>query len=229
MNLSTITLRIIDGNDKGQVYESLPSPVRLGREAQNTIQLHDEKISRYHCKIQESDGEWFLTDIDSTNGTQLNGQPVRIATLHVGDLIALGQTLIIVGARKEIAQRLVSLENLNLKNAALRLLVAEDAVEFLPTELIDELESYSYDVKDAMRRLHCILPPELPKGLQPVQMAEMAEMFLYFQLRLRMLVESAKQDDVCHTVSWDTADWQCFLDIFSRITTYSTQLTDPER
>ncbi len=229
MNPKTITLRIIDGSDKGRTYEELALPVSIGREAHNTIQLHDEKISRYHCKIQENNGDWILTDIDSTNGTQLNGQPIRIALIHSGDLIALGQTLIIVGTRKEIAHRLASLENLNLSNVALRFLVAEDSpLEYLPTSLIEELENYSYDVKDAMRRLHCILPPELPRNFAPSQSAKLAELFLYLQIRMRMLLDSVKQDDAQHRVSWDVADWQCFLDIFSRIIDYGASLTDPE-
>lgn len=228
-NPKTITLRIIDGSDKGRNYEELSLPVSIGREAHNTIQLHDEKISRYHCKIQENNGEWILTDIDSTNGTQLNGQPVRIALLHSGDVIALGQTLIIVGTRKEIAHRLVSLENLNINNAALRFLVAEDSpLEYLPASLIEELENYSYDVKDAMKRLHSILPPELPQDFTPSQSAKLAELFLYLQIRMRMLLDTTKQDEAQNRVSWDSADWQCFLDIFSRITDYGTSLTDPE-
>lgn len=224
----SITLRIIDGTDKGRSFEALPLPVSLGRESQNTITIHDEKVSRYHCKIQADRGELILTDIDSTNGTQLNGQPVRVALLNPGDLIAIGQTLIIVGTRKEIARRLALLDDLDFGCAALRFLVAEDAPEFLPANLIDELENYSYDVQDAMKRLHCIQPPSLPSSLQPGQTAEMAEIFLYMQLRMRMLIERARPNETTNRVSWNESEWQGFLDLFSRISDYYTSLTNPE-
>lgn len=224
----TITLRIIDGTDKGKEFTDLPLPVSLGREAQNTIRLHDEKVSRYHCKIQEDGGEIILTDIESTNGTLLNGQPIHIALIHPGDLIVVGQTLIIVGKRKEIAKRLALLDDLPIEDAALRLLVAEDSPEFLPASLIDEMEHYSYDVQDALKRLHSIAPPALPSELNPTQTARLAELLSYVQLRMEMILEKARLDDTTDRVMLDQREWQSFLDLFSRLTDYYKHLIQPE-
>lgn len=224
----TITLRIIDGTDKGKEFTDLPLPVSVGREAQNTIRLHDEKVSRYHCKIQEDGGEIILTDIESTNGTLLNGQPVHITLLHPGDLIAVGQTLIIVGKRKEIAKRLALLDDLPMDDAALRLLVADNSTEFLPESLIDEMEHYSYDVQDALKRLHGIAPPALPSGLNPMQTARLAELLSYLQLRMGMILEKARMSDTTDRVLLDQREWQSFMDLFSRLTDYYKQLIQPE-
>ena len=224
----TITLRIIDGTDKGKEFTDLPLPVSVGREAQNTIRLHDEKVSRYHCKIQEDGGEIILTDIESTNGTLLNGQPVHIALLHPGDLIAVGQSLIIVGKRKEIARRLALLDDLQMEDAALRLLVAENSLEFLPGNLINEMENYSYDVQDALIRLHSIAPPKLPDELKPAQTARLAELLAYVQLRMKMILEKARVNETTNRVSMNQREWQTFVDLFSRLTDYYKQLTQPE-
>ncbi|MBQ9454710.1 MAG: FHA domain-containing protein [Thermoguttaceae bacterium] len=224
----TISLRIIDGTDKGKEFNDLPLPVSLGREAQNTIRLHDEKVSRYHCKIQEDGGEIILTDIESTNGTLLNGQPIHIALIHAGDLIAVGQSLIIVGKRKEIVRRLAVLDDLQIEDAALRLLVAEDSPEFLPINLINEMENYSYDIQDALKRLHSIAPPELPSSLSAAQTARLADLLAYVQLRMKMILEKARTSKTTNRVSLNPREWQSFLDLFSRLTDYYKRLTQPE-
>jgi len=47
-----ITLRILDGADRGRVFGDLMPPVTIGREEGNSIQLNDERVSRFHLKIQ---------------------------------------------------------------------------------------------------------------------------------------------------------------------------------
>ncbi|MBO5438568.1 MAG: FHA domain-containing protein [Thermoguttaceae bacterium] len=225
---STITLRIIDGIDQGRYFESLTLPVGIGREAQNTIQLRDEKVSRYHCRIFEEEGEILLADLESTNGTLLNGQPVSVQRVFPGHLIALGQTLIIVGSRKEIAQRLACLDDLSMEDAALRMLAAGNHPEFLPESVVSEMELYSYDAADALRRLHGIQPPELPKGMSAPQTAQLMEILLYLRLRMKLLIENARQNEITDRVSLEPRDWQGFLDLFSRISDYGLGLTSRE-
>lgn len=225
---STITLRIIDGIDQGRSFESLTLPVGIGREAQNTIQLRDEKVSRYHCRIFEEEGEILLADLESTNGTLLNGQPVSVQRVFPGHLIALGQTLIIVGSRKEIAQRLACLDDLSMEDAALRMLAAGNRPEFLPESVVSEMELYSYDAADALRRLHGIQPPELPKGMSAPQTAQLMEILLYLRLRMKLLIENARQNEITDRVSLEPRDWQGFLDLFSRISDYGLGLTSRE-
>lgn len=224
----SLTLRILDGIDKGKSYENLPFPIRIGREPQNEIVLHDEKVSRYHCRIQLDGEEILLTDIDSTNGTRLNGQAIHVATLHYGDLIAVGQTLIIAGTRKEITRRLALLDDLDLQDVALRLISGDNSPEVLPPTIINEMENYSYDVMDAMARLHGMQPPKLPADLKPAQLAELADMFLYFQLRMRLMIDNARPNGTTNRVSWNQREWQSFLDLFSRISDYYNKLVEPD-
>ena len=81
----SITLRVLDGADRGKTFDNLPLPVTIGREEGNTIQLNDERISRFHIKIQEDNSKFILTDLESTNGTKVNGDEIRLRILRYGD------------------------------------------------------------------------------------------------------------------------------------------------
>ena len=226
-SLTQITLRILDGPDKGREFQDIELPLSVGREPQNRIALNDERVSRYHCKIQEDHGEIILIDAESTNGTKLNGQPIWLGTLHPGDIIAIGQTLIVVGSQREILERLESLGKANMREAGLRFLVGDHAsqeVTELPTSLYREFSRYSEKAANAMTRLHSLFPPELPKDLSPEQAAKLADMLLYFQLRLRLMIDSAEQQ-LNGKIVWNPSDWQCLVDLFARIIDYSRELT----
>ncbi len=91
--MALVTLRVLDGADRGRVYDSLPTPVTIGREEGNSVQLNDERISRFHLKIQEDQGKLVLTDLGSTNGTLVNDVPISGEyVLHDGDLIRMGHS-----------------------------------------------------------------------------------------------------------------------------------------
>jgi general secretion pathway protein E len=67
-------------------------PVTIGRHADNVIVLGDVQASRFHCVIGRSQGSFIVKDLDSRNGTRLNGQPVKTAKLSAGDVVAIGTT-----------------------------------------------------------------------------------------------------------------------------------------
>ena len=66
--MALVTLRIVDGVDRGRVYEDVPTPITVGREEGNVVRLSDERVSRFHLKIQEDRNLLVLTDLASTNG-----------------------------------------------------------------------------------------------------------------------------------------------------------------
>ena len=96
--MTRVTLRVLDGADRGTVFEELEPPVTIGREEGNSVQLNDERISRFHLKIQEDQSKLVLTDLESTNGTSLNmgpvdaGRPVRIRS---GDVVRFGRLMLV--------------------------------------------------------------------------------------------------------------------------------------
>ena len=103
--MALITLRVLDGADRGRIYDEVPTPVTICREEGNTIQLNDERVSRYHLKIQEDHEKLVLTDLASTNGTKVNGEDIQLRILRLGDLIALGRSVLLFGSPQEIAAR----------------------------------------------------------------------------------------------------------------------------
>jgi signal transduction histidine kinase/pSer/pThr/pTyr-binding forkhead associated (FHA) protein len=66
----------------------------IGRDQENTISLMDSRMSRNHAILRYQHGEWVLYDLDSRNGTFLNGIRIEQRTLKHGDLIGLGQTFL---------------------------------------------------------------------------------------------------------------------------------------
>ena len=82
--MRTVTFQILDGVDKGRVFRDLAIPVTIGREEGNLLRLNDERVSRFHAKIQFDGGDVIITDLDSTNGTRVNGSPVQIRRLQPG-------------------------------------------------------------------------------------------------------------------------------------------------
>lgn len=70
----------------------LVSCCTLGRATDNHIVLSDACVSLYHARVELRDGRWWLLDLGSRNGTQLNGAPLSKPTPLVnGDLIRIGQ------------------------------------------------------------------------------------------------------------------------------------------
>src|SRR4051794_37491535 len=111
--MAAVTFQIIEGIDKGRVFRELPTPVTIGREEGNLLRLNDERVSRFHAKVQFDNGEVILTDLESTNGTRVNGNVIQIRRLRPGDRVGVGRSLLLFGSEKEIAERMVTLTNTN--------------------------------------------------------------------------------------------------------------------
>src|SRR6516162_3199977 len=107
--MALVTFQILEGVDKGKVFRDLGTPVTIGREEGNVLRLNDERVSRFHAKVQFDNGEIILTDLESTNGTRVNGNVVQIRRLRAGDRIGLGRSLLLFGSEKEISERMVAL------------------------------------------------------------------------------------------------------------------------
>jgi signal transduction histidine kinase/pSer/pThr/pTyr-binding forkhead associated (FHA) protein len=97
-------LLVLQGPDKGRRYELPDSPALVGRESRS-LPLSDNTVSRRHCELLPSDGEWIVRDLGSSNGTYLNGGRVMAsASLKIGDQIRVGRTLMVFGAQPGISR-----------------------------------------------------------------------------------------------------------------------------
>ncbi len=87
-------LEILNGGFEGMTYDLGDCEVVIGRNPTTHITLLDEGISREHAVVlfDEDDASHMIEDLQSTNGTKINGKRVRSATLHDGDEIQIGHT-----------------------------------------------------------------------------------------------------------------------------------------
>jgi pSer/pThr/pTyr-binding forkhead associated (FHA) protein len=88
-------LEILNGGFEGMSYALSDQEIVIGRNPTTDITLLDEGISREHALVlYDEDGPGYvIEDLQSTNGTKVNGKRVRSASLVDGDQIQIGQTL----------------------------------------------------------------------------------------------------------------------------------------
>jgi pSer/pThr/pTyr-binding forkhead associated (FHA) protein len=211
-----LTLRVVQGADRGRIYSELKTPISIGREEGNTIQLNDERISRFHCKIQEDNDHLVLTDLESTNGTRVNGQDCQLRILRFGDIIAVGRSLLLFGTSEQINARVN--EGLTAVEEG-KLLSKTDSGDFdLDPGLVESIR--------ALRELN--KPPELPERLSPSQAAQLAELFEYFHARIGEVVNGVNINEKRPAINVDIATWQLILQLYSRLSELIRGISDPD-
>jgi hypothetical protein len=218
--MTVITLRVLDGADRGRIYSDLSAPVTIGREEGNSIQLNDERVSRFHIKIQEDHEKLVLTDLESTNGTKVNGEDIQLRILRYGDMITVGRSVLLFGTREQIAERLARLRGEDPpagKAEKFRRKKDDPSGSGLNT-----FEDYDFQAK-----LHLLDPPDLPDRMSPAQAAQLAEMLEYLHVRIRNLLQSAQSDGKSARVSVDARQWQNLLDIQARLAEYLRGIGEP--
>ncbi|MFZ5632918.1 MAG: FhaA domain-containing protein [Bacillota bacterium] len=82
-----------EGPQAGKIIRLEGYPVVLGRRESCDIVLPDGSVSRRHARLEPLKGSWVVTDLNSTNGTYVNGERIKTKTLSPGDSLKLGSTL----------------------------------------------------------------------------------------------------------------------------------------
>jgi pSer/pThr/pTyr-binding forkhead associated (FHA) protein len=86
-------LTVISGEMVGTIFELPLGQTLIGRSEVAQVRLPDDGVSRRHAKIvREADGSAKIVDLDSTNGTYINGRRVHAEGLREGDRIRIGQS-----------------------------------------------------------------------------------------------------------------------------------------
>jgi hypothetical protein len=218
--MATITLRVLHGADRGRVFEHLPTPVTIGREEGNSIQLNDERISRYHLKLQSDNDKIVATDLESTNGTKVNGEDIQVRIIRDGDMISVGRSLLLVGSHSDIDRRI-----------AARHPAADDG---RARQLRERMERFAAQQSDVIQDLEAVRspllpggPPPLPDRLSPAQSAELAELLDYVQGVLRTATEGAVMRSNAERVELEFPDWQAILDLQARLSQLLREIGEP--
>ena len=91
---SRAILTVLTGPDAGRTVAIGPGGVLIGREASADLPLSDPAASRRHARIAVSPGgNYYVEDLDSTNGTFVRGMRVRVHPLASGDTLQIGTEL----------------------------------------------------------------------------------------------------------------------------------------
>jgi Protein of unknown function (DUF3662)/FHA domain len=86
------TLVLISGGQPVRVYPLNAAELSIGRSDQSDIALSDPGVSRNHARVLREGDDFIVEDLRSTNGTEVNGQPVRRRRLADGDVVKLASS-----------------------------------------------------------------------------------------------------------------------------------------
>lgn len=204
--MGSITLRILDGANRGQVFGEMDAPVTIGREEGNTIQLNDERVSRFHLKIQQDHDDLVLTDLESTNGSRVNNEEVQLKILRQGDVISIGRSVLLFGDREDLQTPNVDLSETPIGASPKNIAATNDG-------LVDDFVDY--------------VPPKLPQRLSPGQAAQLSEVIEFLHLHLRHIINDAEITQRGKAVQLPQTKWQQILELQAQLAQYIDRVGKP--
>jgi predicted component of type VI protein secretion system len=226
--MARVTLQILEGFERGNLYSLLETPLTIGREVSNAIALKDEAISRYHAKIQEDNGRIILTDLSSTNGTRVNGHPIQLKVLQPGDQIFIGRCIILFGSFAEI-ESLYGRE----KSEEISSKLGKSSSGFFDVENSDATADPDMNLSDEpfTMELFPLGCPELPKGLNLVQRAQVSDLLAHIHNRVVTLMqesfgEEGEGDEREVRIPWHS--WQKLLHTELELARALQEITEPD-
>ena len=228
--MAQVTLSVLEGLERGRIYHNLPTPITIGREEDNVVQLNDERVSRVHAKIQEDRGQVLLTDVNSTNGSRVNGHPVQLRVLQPGDHLQIGRCTLLFGSDQEIADRA---DRLGVSVAALNPLNHAEESEAVSSGDLDA-EFVLADEQSADNLELPLFPggrPELPDAMSPGQRTRISDVLSYIHEKMRdVSFEGLEPDDNPSSpvieVPWER--WQNLLMLQRDLAAYLSEIANPE-
>ncbi len=235
-----VTFQVIDGVDKGVIFPELTTPITLGREEGNTVRLNDERISRFHAKIQFDQGDVILTDLESTNGTRVNGQIIHVHRLRHGDCVHIGRSVLLYGSLDDIAARETQMSQItgHRSKSSGEFGDIEDVATVVSNKLKEEdsqfpqftiAENATVTSSGEGLRIGRYKFPPLPQKLTPSQAARLSEMLGFLHNSLSSLLPCAQINEDGTEVRFDFSTWQKFLQTELLLARYCQAITDPEQ
>ncbi len=247
--MAEMTIQIVDGVDRGRMFPRLGTPVSIGREEGNKIQLNDERVSRFHAKIHEDQGMLVLTDLESTNGTRINGEPTQVTILRLGDRVSLGRSVLLIGSPEEIDslipaptprsgadQNTMNAPSERASNKTRPAAAVTDAfmvgdmrsdeLKFqlnIPGERTSPVPSPDEDESTPRGA------PPLPIRLGPAQAAQLSELLLHLHQRISQAIEDENlehQED--GGIRLSKANWQRIVRVQADLARYLYRVGHPE-
>jgi pSer/pThr/pTyr-binding forkhead associated (FHA) protein len=223
--MKKLTFQVLEGVDKGRVFRDLMIPVTLGREEGNALRLNDERVSRFHAKIQQEDGDIIITDLESTNGTRVNGSPIQIRRLKPGDQIGLGRSTLLFGTLEEIAARKTADKPTGKGMDVPQGPTHSGTILNDQLGLDFDLDSDSCDTVWARSEQDA---PPLPQKITTSQAARLAEIFDFLHRGISGAIENADRNEEGSHVTLGFSEWQTILAVQGFLARYMRAVADPE-
>lgn len=216
--MNSITLRVLDGADRGRVFETSQIPITIGREEGNSIQLNDERVSRFHVKIQLDHDNLVLTDLESTNGTRVNNEEIQLRILRHGDMISIGRSTLVYGSREEINERMEKLKSSEYGKK----------LDSMTQSSGDDVNKDWKDDPNYQLALLSMDPPDLPDRMSPGQAAQLSEILEFFHVHIRKLINDVELNHERQAAEISKIKWHQMLDLQSRIAEYLRNIGRPD-
>jgi transcriptional regulator with GAF, ATPase, and Fis domain len=138
-----ITLAAVDGPSKDITFILSGEEIAIGRDSSNAITISDVSLSRRHCVLRRDGDTYTVYDLESRNGTFVNGVPVKEAPLRNGDKISVGDSVLVFlsGRAPELDSDRVEFED-SLTHATAQL-QPQDLIYLHPDRLLKEVSGNS--------------------------------------------------------------------------------------
>ena len=224
--MASVTIRVLEGMEQGRVYSRLQLPLSLGREDENSIQLNDDRISRFHAKLQDHKGRVILTDLDSTNGTRVNGRPVQMRILQTGDVISVGRCVLLLAERQEDQVPATNDDPDPFRTAFIRggATVEDDA----------DHQDFVHPLPGASEEQCELFPngqPELPGELDSLQKVQISDMLSFIHEKVGRVIQRSVEDIDSldgRMIQCDWETWSNLVSLQSDLAEYIHRINSPE-
>lgn len=138
----------VSGPAAGTTFSLSAGEVSIGRGESNEICVNDHSISRQHCLVKQEDDAFKVVDLESYNGTFVNGTPVLEQYLAHGDQLAVGSVLFLFLVEETVSELSVELTNVELANPSTIRLARSDAVYLKPAAAMATLPAEARVARD---------------------------------------------------------------------------------
>lgn len=226
--MTLVTIRVLEGMERGRIFTRTPLPVTIGREEDNTIQLNDDRISRFHAKLQDHSGRVILTDLDSTNGTRVNGHPIQMRVLQPGDVVAVGRCILLFSEQHDNASTADDSDFLDPGRTA-----------YVPGGITSEEDSSGIEFDEPLDPgfgtepglLFPLGRPEVPNGLAGLTRVQVSDVLSYVHDHLGAVIRGSTEElhsSQGRMIRCDWATWTRLTSLQADLADYIRQIGSPE-
>ena len=137
----------LSGPLKDSIFALPAEELSLGRDATNGLPIGDPSVSRRHCTIRRDGNGFRVTDLDSRNGTTVNGQAVKESWLHHLDEVAVGDSVFLFLTEEDAekpsgSSRVVEFDDEKTTHATAQIR-PQDVLYLQPDKILSELPATS--------------------------------------------------------------------------------------